>query len=114
MSCVYVLCDTVSPRIDIEILIHFQPAGPLVVTMDRVGLLQEPWIFGRMPFSRPALNVIYNWKQQRLTYASVGFFGANHLGSREGIMGNGPACWKTSANRRKSGRSVKKLQDVQS
>lgn len=48
--------------IDIESLIHFQPAGPLVVTMDRVGLWQERWIVGRTPLSGPALNVIYKWK----------------------------------------------------
>ena len=60
--------------------VHLQPAGPLVVTTDRVGLWQEPWIIGRMPLVGSALNVIYNWTQQRLTYASVGEFLASHLG----------------------------------
>lgn len=64
-----------------------QPAGPLVITMDSVGLWQEPWIWGRIPFVGPALNVIYNWKQQRLTYASVGEFLSNHLGPGEGMRG---------------------------
>lgn len=41
------------------------------------------------------------------------FFLANHLGPSEEVMGNGPACWRTSASRRELGRSVKKLRNVQ-
>ncbi len=66
---------------------ELQPAGPLVVTTDRVGLWQEPWIWGRIPFIGPALNVIYNWKQQKLTYASVGEFLSSHLGPGEDLRG---------------------------
>lgn len=65
----------------------YQPAGPLVITMDHVGLWQDPWVLGRMPFIGPALNVIYNWKRQRLTYASVGDFLSDHLGSGEDLRG---------------------------
>ena len=83
----YVFCDSVSPRADIKTLIRFQPAGPLVVTMDRVGLWQEPWIIGRIPLFGPVLNVAYNWWQQRLTYASVGEFLANHLGPGDEMRG---------------------------
>ncbi|KAL9133970.1 MAG: hypothetical protein Q9175_004851 [Cornicularia normoerica] len=64
-----------------------EPAGPLVITTDRVGLWQEPWLWGRMPLVGPVLNVIYNWKQQRLTYASVGEFLSNHLGPEKELRG---------------------------
>lgn len=40
-----------------------------------------------MPLIGPALNVVYNWKQQRLTYASVGEFLSNHLGPGEDMRG---------------------------
>lgn len=76
------MCSAVRfcPRTDFVFSFALQPTGPLVVTTDQVGLWQEPWIAGRIPFIGPALNVIYNWKQQRLTYASVGEFLSNHLG----------------------------------
>ena len=40
-----------------------------------------------MPLVGPALNVIYNMKQQRLSYASVGEFLSNHLGPGEELRG---------------------------
>ena len=51
------------------------------------GKRQEPWFWGRMPLVGSALNVIYNMKQQRLSYASVGKFLSNHLGPGEELRG---------------------------
>ena len=58
-----------------------------MITTDSVGLWQEPYILGRMPLVGPALNVIYNWMHQRLTYTSVGEFLASHLGPGEELRG---------------------------
>lgn len=55
--------------------------------IDSVPLWQEPWILGRLPLIGPALNVIYNWKQQMLTYKSVGEFLSENLGAGEEMRG---------------------------
>ena len=49
--------------------------------------LARAWFWGRIPLVGPALNVVYNMKQQRLSYASVGGFLSNHLGPGEELRG---------------------------
>lgn len=61
--------------------------GPIVETIDEVGLWQQPWIVGRLPLVGPLLNVMYNWKQQKLTYQSVGDYLASNLGPKEALKG---------------------------
>lgn len=65
---------------------------------DVVPSWHEPGFVGKLPFigklsnitthaldlrltrlAGPTLNVMYNWTQQKLTYASVGLFLADHL-----------------------------------
>ena len=68
-------------------LVLCQPVGPLVRAIDEVPLWQKPGIVGRFPFIGPTLNVVYNWKRQKLTYKSVGEFLSDSLGPGEDMTG---------------------------
>ncbi|VDC01135.1 unnamed protein product [Peniophora sp. CBMAI 1063] len=57
-----------------------KPAGPIIHAVDVVPAWTAPGLAGKLPFIGPFFNVIYNWTTQKLSYASVGAFLADHLG----------------------------------
>ncbi|KAI0314855.1 hypothetical protein OF83DRAFT_1165040 [Amylostereum chailletii] len=59
---------------------YAEPVGPVVRTIDYVGLWHRPSLIGQIPFIGPILNVLYNFWCQRLSYKSVGDFLADNLG----------------------------------
>ena len=68
-------------------LMCYQPTGPLVRTVDEVPLWIKPGIVGWIPIIGPALNVLYDWKRQKLAYKSVGEFISDNLGPGEDMRG---------------------------
>jgi len=64
-----------------------EPVGPLVPTIDHVGLWRPLWIIGSIPFIGPLLNIMYNFIHQRLSYKSIGDFLADNLGPGEEMRG---------------------------
>lgn len=68
-------------------LMCYQPTRPLVRTVNEVPLWIKPGIVGWIPIIGPALNVLYNWKRQKLTYNSIGEFISDNLGPGEDVRG---------------------------